>query len=820
MKPISQSQQPYQILIMDTSVSSGANAKTMLEDKGYQVRFFHSPDEALDDLATRKTDGYALIISNYQTDIPPEDSFLRKARGISPDSKRMLLAESTDIGALETAINEAGIHACLTLPINTDDLINQVNLSCMHYQDNIKQRHLQRLISRQNKQMFQIASSAKKKDDQNLRQLAQKDKMIRILESRIRSAGGSVNKQKQNLLEKILFSRDALISSGKIGVAFDAIKEQIRKAIELALSKAYISVDPIDYDQAGTLERVDSAQRELANDCLRLMYELVQSDESLGRETETEKTEVILDDHFELALSKNKTQAFIRVKDDHTQTLGIHKVMQFLEKHKIINGVKNKDSILAWLQTAEPDDEPFLVAMGKDPKWPKDAQIRYHFPIDFLHAGKINKDGSINFKDRGDIPYVEPDTFLASKIFPEKGNPGMDVQGHEILVDDPEDLTFSAGPGTYLSEDGARIYAQVSGQPHLDAMGNVSVCPEYQVKGDVGFETGDINFDGNVIVNGKVKEGFKIKCASLTAEEIQGAEVDINGDLNVSMGIVDTELVKVKGSVQAKFIHNSKINAFGDLIIQREIVDSTIYLSGACINTGGSIINSEISAKLGIQAGTIGNVSAKPSRLTVGVDEHCRLLVAKVDAKLNKISTAFKELSRTMAALEKEDLELHAVIASHAHVQDRSQLELKDIELKIENLKASGNMAALQKISKTVGQIKAKAEEAEKKINDGFDRQDQIATELGQIKGRISELEDENKQHQDEKKRLIEFSNKNKPLPEVTATQKVESGTRVFSENASLTLHQPTSRCRIREYGGSTQETGGIPIYEIKIDGL
>ena len=62
---------------------------------------------------------------------------------------------------------------------------------------------------------------------------------------------------------------------------------------------------------------------------------------------------------------------------------------------------------------------------------------------------------------------------------------------------------------------------------------------------------------------------------------------------------MDTDLVNVKGSVQAKFIRNSKINAFGDLIVQREIIDSVVRLSGACINTNGTIINSEIFANYG-----------------------------------------------------------------------------------------------------------------------------------------------------------------------------------------------------------------------------
>ena len=385
------------------------------------------------------------------------------------------------------------------------------------------------------------------------------------------------------------------------------------------------------------------------------------------------------------------------------------------------------------------------------------------------------------------------------------------------MVRDPVDLIFSSGPGTGISEDGVRIYAETAGQPHLDAMGNISVCPEFQIQGDLGFETGDVNFEGNVIVNGSVKQGFKVKCASLTAKDIQGAQIDIEGDLNVSQGIVDTELVKVKGSVQAKFIRNSKINAFGDLIVQKEIIDSKIYLSGACVNETGSIINSEISAKMGISAGTIGNKSSKPSRLTVGVDEHSNILVARVDSNLDKNNNAASELKTEVKEFENEDQNLHGLISQHAFVQDRSQLELKDIEKKMGDLKASGNMAAFQKVSKTIKEIKKNAEKAEEKINQGFERQDEIAIEISQKKGRIKEFDELNKDLMDKKKRLLEFSNKTKSLPEVKVAKKIESGSKIFALNSSLTLYNPSSRCRIREFSRNPEGAGGIEFFEMEI---
>uniref|UniRef100_UPI004055AC49 FapA family protein n=1 Tax=Candidatus Electrothrix sp. TaxID=2170559 RepID=UPI004055AC49 len=460
---------------------------------------------------------------------------------------------------------------------------------------------------------------------------------------------------------------------------------------------------------------------------------------------------------------------------------------------------------------------PILIAQGREPRYPKDARIRYHFPTAFRHAGRVRKDGSIDFSDRGEIPHVKEDTLLAEKIFPEPGIPGFDVFGRMLMVDEPADLDFSPGNGTRLSEEGDKMYASVSGQPHLDALGTLSVCPEFQIKGDLGFETGDVHFKGNVIVQGTVKPGFKITCASLTAKEINGAHIDITGDLNVSHGIVNTKLVKVKGAVQAKFIHSSTITAFGDLVVQKEIIDSHISLSGACVNANGMIINSRISAKLGIAAGTVGKPASQPSILKVGVDEQANQLVAAVNAKLDIIARSTKDLASRIVLLEKEDQDLHAVISQHAYVQDRTELEIKDIETKIIKLRTAGNMSAVLNASKAIKELEKKAKRAEADINAGFARQDAIAGEITKYRKQIAEYAKITEELSREKDTLLAFSNKEEPLPKVTVARKIESRTQIFGAASAIILKRSYTKCHIQEILRNKEGAGGPPYHEIQI---
>ncbi len=793
----------HKILVIESAPALRSRFHTLLTENGFTVNSFSTAAEALAEL--ERSSEYTLVISSYAMPKMKGDDILKQARQIAPDARRILIAEASELQTLVNAINVAEIHACLTLPLQEPEVLSQVNHCCAQYETIRKQKNLLQLTHRQNKQLFQLAGRLKKKQALYADQIESRNKKIRILESSVRS----VFAPRPVLLKDILNNWNVAFSSKSFSTLFLAMQEEIKKILETAAFSAATSLSADSSHTDGTLTSGAIDYQDIVEMLMPQVFAFFKKMEHPPRQDR-------LEDYFALTLSDDNTKAFLQIKTDPrvlTPTL----VKQFLEKKMVTNGIIMDDEIASLLFKAAPENGPVLIARGREPRYPKDAQIRYHFPTAFRHAGKIRKDGSIDFSDRGEIPHVEEDTLLAEKTFPEPGIPGFDVYGRMLMVDEPADLDFSPGAGTRLSEDGDKMYATESGQPHLDALGTLSVCPEYQIKGDLGFETGDVHYKGNVIVQGAVKPGFKITCASLTAKEINGAHIDITGDLNVSLGIVDTKLVRVKGSVQAKFVHNSTISAFGDLIVQKEIIDSHICLSGACVNTNGMIINSKISAKLGIAAGTVGKPASQPSLLKVGVDEQANQLVAAVNAKLDINARSTEDLLSAIVLLEKEDQDLHAVISRHAYVQDRAELEIKDIETKTAKLRTAGNMSAVLKASKAIKELEKRAKKAEADINAGFARQDAIAGEITKKKKQIAEYTKITEELSREKDTLLAFSNREKPLPKVTVARKIESRTQIFGAASSIILNRSYTKCHIQEILRNKEGAGGPPYHEIQI---
>ena len=811
------------ILIIEADEELRDRIEKLLISQEYIVSCFKSSSAAFSELENSQSTPYAVAIVSYTMPKMKGDEVLIKVKELSPDTQRILIIDALSVDIIVKAINTAEINSCLSLPFKDENLVAQTKNGCRQFQGIKKQENLVRVTQLQNKKMYKIAKHFKEKDEKNLEKIEKRKKKIRLLTAK---AKHTTSVQEPLSLKGIIKEKNVSLSPESFKTEFLILKDQIKEIIEKALSKDSTELNNPELDTIFYKDITDKTPEkheysEEIDSILESSFMILKKTAFLGVDALEAAQESSPDnDSFELTLSIDKIKAFIKLKTSDKHGLNIITVKEFLEQNEIKVGIKDDDSIESWLSGATSDDEAFVIAKARKPKQPVNAEIKYHFPIEFRCPGKVDQDGRIDFTERGEVPFVEKDTFLAAKIFPEPGVPGVDVKGEMIPVEDPIDMAFGPGAGVRESEDKVKIYADVDGQPNLDPVGNVSVFPELKIDGDVGFETGNIEFDGNVIVTGIIKEGFSVKGASLTVEQIEGAIVDLTGDLNVSSGIVDANLIKVKGNIQAKYVNNSKIYGFGDLIVQKEILDSKIRLSGACINEGGSIIASDISAKMGVDAGSIGTHGSKPSKLKVGVDEHTNFLVAKIDSKLKVNIDTVTVLRNEISELDKEDQALHVKISEHAYIQDRTQLKLTDVEKKKYDLQASGNVAALQKVFELEEQMNEQAKQAEKEINNGFERQDAVAQEIVQKKERIKQFEEINKNLIEEKKNLQEFTAKTKPLPEVKAAKKVITGTKINGPSAFITIKDPVSRCRIMEITHHDEGAGVIGYSEMTITDL
>ncbi|HKK90862.1 MAG TPA: flagellar assembly protein A [Desulfobacteraceae bacterium] len=797
----------HRVVVVESDERLKSQIEKVLTSQGMDVIGETTAAGAIEILERSRKDPFALVVSSYRMPAMKGDEILERVGQVSPDTQRVLIAEASDLDTMINAVNSAKIHACFLLPLDEVDFAARVKQCCDQF-DSIRQiDSLHRVTKRQNKQMFKLAEEMKKKGADSKAKIEKRKKRVRIL---------AVEQKKSLENGKELFSLESFMKNKELEFApesfarvFSHSAEGIKKILQRAAGFDNLGIEEMDPWEIVNNPQADSSFSRLASEILPLAFTAMEN--TMGTSGMDERN-ASMDECLELSLSDDRLKAFLKIVKYDAKLLKTADVKTFLHEKGVQYGVVEDRIIQVWLSDTAKHGPAFAVAEGKAPVVPRNAQITYSFSTDYLQAGTVNSDGSIDFKERGDVPFVEKGELLASKVPVVEGASGMDVLGREISVPEPEDLVFAAGTGTVLSEDGVTIYADADGQPHLDAMGKVSVFSDLTIEGDVGFETGNIKFEGNVVVQGVVREGFAVKGASLTASQVEGADIDLTGDLNVSSGIIDARLIKVQGTVQAKYVNNSKIDAFGDLVVQKEIIDSDIRLSGACVNSRGTILSSKISAKRGLDTGQIGTEVSGTSTIRVGVDDHLNGLLAKVDAKLDSNREAMEVVKGKTFDLEAEDQKLNELVTRQAHVQDRTQLELKEIKNKVADLETSGNTGSLQRIRKTIEEMGSRIKQAENSITKAFARQDEIAVELGRQKDELRRLEQSNRDLVFEKKGLREFGEKHPPLARVTVNKKVMPETRIFGPNASVVIRHPGGRCVITEIERG-EEDGSGPLY-------
>ncbi|MBI5895083.1 MAG: DUF342 domain-containing protein [Desulfobacterales bacterium] len=396
-----------------------------------------------------------------------------------------------------------------------------------------------------------------------------------------------------------------------------------------------------------------------------------------------------------LAVSSDKlTATIIPMKAGQAPPpLDVIKLM--LMEKEIAFGVVSDTLLIAYLSKNPMPAEPFVVARGTSPVAGQPPEIRYYFDTNPLRIGTLLEDGTMDWKNRGDIPQVNVGDLLAEKVGGAPGKLGMSVFGLEIPAPRVKEPPLKFSRGAERSEDGRQILAKIKGTPKLGTDGRIGVFGVLPIDSDIGLETGNIEFDGHIEVNGGIDNGYKVKGGSLSIKEIQNAEIDLADDLVSNGGIYGSTLL-VGGHLKASHIHNSTLEVLGDLVVEKEIFGCTILITGRCMIDSGKIIASKITAKKGILVKDIGTQAARPSELIVGVDFKFERDMNALKEQMADLERRKAEAANAIIALKGQIDKMDAELGRVAQEQDGCMVQKRQLEEKLKGPEISKNAAQEQ----------------------------------------------------------------------------------------------------------------------------
>lgn len=315
----------------------------------------------------------------------------------------------------------------------------------------------------------------------------------------------------------------------------------------------------------------------------------------------------------------------------------------------------------------------YPIARGIPAAEGKDAVIKYYFNVDNKIRPTLREDGTVDFFHLNLVNHCKVGDVLAVLTPEDKGKNGNDVVGNIIKPHDVRRLTLSYGLNTELSEDRTVIRSKVNGHVSL-VDGKVFVSDVLEVE-NVDNSTGNISYEGSVLVNGNVCSNFAIKALGNIEVKgvVEGAYIEAGGNIILNRGINGMGRGKLiaKGNVVAKYMENCYVLAEGsvetDAILHSNVQAGTeikvmsrkgFITGGAVCATNqikvknlGSPMGADTSATVGIDP-TVTNRFSQLQKEVADAQKNLKVMMPVLDATKKKLSAGVKMLPEQIKNLQ------------------------------------------------------------------------------------------------------------------------------------------------------------------------
>lgn len=310
----------------------------------------------------------------------------------------------------------------------------------------------------------------------------------------------------------------------------------------------------------------------------------------------------------------------------------------YLTKTGIIKGIN--ESILDAFTTKMGNVPPGtvikeVVANGKAPGQSRQARLEtLVMPVqDRLMKPKLRDDGTVDMHDFGEIEMVEIGEPLMKRIPPVEGEAGFNVMGEIVLAPKPQDRVLTVGEGAAISySDPNLLVAARRGVP-LKVDSGMMVADAYCV-GDVDLNTGNIEFDGTVVVQGSVKEGMLVKATGkiLIRDYLESATIEAGDEVVIGKGILGRQKagngaendhfsahVITPSTVFANYIQYALVRAGGAVTAAKHIMHSDVAGLDVIVlspkKSEGKIIGGVVRPLSSLSCNTLGGPSYIPTQV-------------------------------------------------------------------------------------------------------------------------------------------------------------------------------------------------------------
>jgi uncharacterized protein (DUF342 family) len=280
--------------------------------------------------------------------------------------------------------------------------------------------------------------------------------------------------------------------------------------------------------------------------------------------------------------------------------------------------------------SAEPIDEVFLQATL--PIHGEAAYIEWApgfnpaAPDEREHDRSKADDGKVDYYAHQSFVRVTREDHVATIHEPTPGTDGRDVTGRTIPANPGKPLALTIDPSLLKLPDG-RVLGQLDGLLSFDGK-KLKVDPILEIQGTVDFSTGNIDFDGDVVIRRDIRDKFRVRASQNVTIEglIDASHIDCGGNLSARRGVAGRGegTLAVRGDAHIGYLDAVTGNIEGSLHFAKEMMHCTLSIGGNLVSDVGRVIGGRVTVAGDVRVAELGSESETPTvlRLTAVPDDN------------------------------------------------------------------------------------------------------------------------------------------------------------------------------------------------------
>jgi len=371
---------------------------------------------------------------------------------------------------------------------------------------------------------------------------------------------------------------------------------------------------------------------------------------------------------LQLTVSRDLMTMSMTLRPRKSKPWTFYELEDCVYKHDVVYGIEFERMEELMIQVNETgvavEDE--VVARGELPTEGSDERAVLYFSAE--RAIDLEQAALQKILDTGEMAheFLREDEKVLEIIPRVPGVDGFTVTGEKLKAKKLSKSRYVAGENLYAGDQAGIFLAREPGQ--VLVKGNkVGIKPVLFIDTDVSLKTGDIQFHGNIVIEGNVRSGMKVtsKESVYIDGRIEIATIQTGGDLTIVGGVQGglhgrKAMINTGGDLRTRFCNNAIVRCRGDFLIENSLVHSDVECDGTIRiqEEGKGIMGGRVRAMLGIETSFLGSSLGIATEVFAGgYNYDVKLGMARVESSRKRLQKGIVDLMTRLRPYKGKDLD-------------------------------------------------------------------------------------------------------------------------------------------------------------------